>query len=103
MHSQFTFTVIVISFLLVPSIHAAADDSPVDHLPPYITQATDFGERADWSLDGKKILFLSKTFGDAMEYDVEHKTIRNITAHFPHHGFTRALYLSNGDVLLSGP
>ncbi len=25
------------------------------------------------------------------------------TDHFKHYGFTRALYLSNGDILLSGP
>jgi hypothetical protein len=82
---------------------AAGEDGPAEHLPPFITQVTHFGERADWSGDGKKILFLSKTFGDAMEYDVDRKTIRNITAHFPHHGFTRALYLSDGDVILCGP
>ena len=29
--------------------------------------------------------------------------IRNLTAYFPHFGFTRALYLSNGHILLSGP
>jgi Tol biopolymer transport system component len=64
---------------------------------------TSFGERADWSLDGKKILFLSKTFGDALELDVASRNIRNLTAHYPHYGYTRALYLANGDILLSGP
>src|SRR5256885_511861 len=78
-------------------------ESPTTHLPPHITQVTWFGERADWAADGKKILFLSKTFGDAMELDLATKTVRNLTAHFPHHGFTRALYLTNGDILLSGP
>jgi Tol biopolymer transport system component len=79
------------------------DDSPADHLPSHITQVTWFGERADWSHDGKKILFISKTFGDAMELDLSTKAIRNLTAYYPHHGYTRALYLSNGDILLSGP
>src|SRR4026208_1420598 len=77
--------------------------SPADHLPAHITQLTHFGERADWSHDGKRILFLSKTFGDAMEIDLTTKNIRNLTAHYPHHGYTRALYLSNGDILLCGP
>src|SRR5512134_3103329 len=77
--------------------------SPVDNLPPYIRRVTHFGERADWSHDGKRILFLSKTFGDAMEIDLSSKAIRNLTAHYPHHGYTRALYLVNGDILLSGP
>lgn len=77
--------------------------SPAGALPRHITRVTWFGERADWSHDGKRILFISKTFGDAMEYDFETKVIRNLTAHYPHHGYTRALYLANGDILLSGP
>jgi hypothetical protein len=78
-------------------------ENPADHLPPHITQVTWFGERADFSHDGKRILFLTKTFGDAMEIDLATKRIRNLTAHYPHHGYTRALYLANGDILLSGP
>ena len=80
-----------------------AGESPADHLPPHITQVAWFGERADWSRDGKKLLFLSKTFGDAMELDLATKRIRNLTAHYPHPGYTRATYLANGDILLSGP
>jgi hypothetical protein len=54
-----------------PSRHQAREgESPGDHLPPYITRLTWFGERADWSLDGWKILFLEKTFGDIYEIDV---------------------------------
>src|SRR5262245_4630105 len=68
-------------------------ENPADHLPSHITQVTWFGERADWSHDGKRILFLSKTFGDAMELDLATKRIRNLTAHYPHCGYTRALYL----------
>lgn len=77
--------------------------SPVDQLPPYIERLTHFGERADWSLDGTKILFLSKTFGDAMELDIATRQVRNLTQHYAHHGYTRALYLANGDILLAGP
>jgi len=77
--------------------------NPADHLPPHIQRLTWFGERADWSHDGKRILFLSKTFGDAMEVEVATGRIRNLTSHYPHHGYTRALYLSNGDIILSGP
>lgn len=76
--------------------------SPVDHLPPHITRLTHFGERADWSHDGKRILFLAKTFGDAYEIDLATKIIRPVTHHYFHEGYTRALYLSNGDILLSG-
>src|SRR4051812_7925860 len=31
--------------------------SPDDDLPPHITRLTDFGERADFSHDGRKLLF----------------------------------------------
>ena len=89
--------------LIAASALAAADKAPDDNLPVNITHITSFGERADWSQDGKRILFLSKTFGDAMEIDLDTKAIRNLTAHYPHHGYTRALYLSNGDIILSGP
>lgn len=80
-----------------------AGESPAEHLPAHIRHLTEFGERADWSHDGRKILFLSKTFGDAMEADLATGAIRNLTQHFPHYGFTRALYLANGDILLAGP
>lgn len=78
-------------------------ESPVDHLPPHLRHLTQFGERADWSHDGRKILFLTKMFGDAMELELATGAIRNLTAYYPHHGYTRAMYLANGDILLSGP
>jgi Tol biopolymer transport system component len=87
----------------LPGAESLTGQNPADHLPAHITQVAWFGERADWSHDGQRILFLSKTFGDAMELDLATKRIRNLTAHYPHHGYTRALYLQNGDVLLSGP
>ena len=82
-----------------------ADDapSPDRELPPHITRLTLFGERADWSHDGKKILFVEKTLGDVYEVDLQTRTPRLLTAHYPHLGYTRALYLANGDILLSGP
>ncbi len=76
--------------------------SPTDHLPPHITRLTHFGQRADWSHDGKQILFVEKTFGDVYEIDLKTKTLRPMTHHYFHEGYTRALYLSNGDILLSG-
>jgi hypothetical protein len=76
---------------------------PDQNLPPHIERLTWFGERADFSLDGTRVLFLSKTFGDAMEVEIQSGIIRNLTGHYPHHGYTRALYLANGQILLSGP
>jgi Tol biopolymer transport system component len=80
-----------------------ADDGPAAHLPPNIKRLTHFGERPDWSHDGRRILFLSKTFGDVMEIDLATSAIRNLTAHYAHYGYVRALYLASGDILLSGP
>ena len=77
--------------------------SPADHLPAHIRRVTWFGERADWSHDGKRILFVEKTFGDVYEVDLATGIIRALTHHYPHYGYTRALYLANGDILLSGP
>lgn len=86
---------------------AIADDqpknSPDQNLPPHIQRLTLFGERADFSKDGKTILFLEKTFGDVYEIRLDTKAIRLLTGHYKHVGYTRALYLSNGDILLSGP
>jgi len=76
--------------------------SPLDELPAYIRQVTHFGQRADWSHDGKRILFLEKTFGDAYEIDLETNIIRAMTHRYYHEGYVRVLYLANGDILLSG-
>ena len=76
--------------------------SPLDELPPWIKRVTHFGQRADFSHDGKRILFIEKTFGDAYEVQIETGIIRPMTHHYFHEGYTRALYLSNGDILLSG-
>ena len=78
-------------------------ENPADHLPAWIRRVTWFGERADWSHDGKKILFLEKTFGDVYELELGTGIIRAMTHHYPHYGYTRALYLANGDILLCGP
>lgn len=76
---------------------------PADHLPPSIRQITSFGERAEFSHDGRRVLFLNKQFGDVMEYTIRSGRIRCLTQHFKHHGFNRAMYLHNGDILITGP
>jgi hypothetical protein len=93
-------------WLLMTAAQVAAQDkegkSPLDELPPHIRRLTWFGERADWSHDGKRVLFLARTFGDAYEVEVATGIIRPVTHHYPHAGYVRALYLANGDILLSG-
>ncbi len=75
---------------------------PEDMKAPYLNKITSFGQRCDWSLDGKKLIFLEKTFGDVYEVEVATGELTPLTHHYFHEGYTRALYLSNGDILLSG-
>ncbi|MCJ7693585.1 MAG: hypothetical protein MUO22_09250, partial [Sedimentisphaerales bacterium] len=44
--------------------------SPLDDPPPYIKRVTHFGQRADFSHDGKRLLFIEKTFGDVYEVEL---------------------------------
>lgn len=94
---------IIIPLLFVSiSIFGQKSGNPEEFLPSNIKRITHFGERADWSHDGKKILFIEKSYGDAYEIELATGKITLITGHFYHGGFTRALYLENGDVVLSG-
>ena len=102
------FRIPFIFLILVICLHTSGQDtsksgrSPADELPYHISRATWFGERADWSLDGKKFHFLEKTYGDVYEYELATGIIKCLTSHYYHGGYTRALYMANGDILLSG-
>lgn len=102
--SKLLFMVLSLSLLTncLGQLRSKEGKSPLDELPAYIKQVTHFGERADWSHDGKKILFLEKTFGDIFEVELATGIIRPMTHNYFHEGYTRALYLANGDILLSG-
>jgi len=107
MNSQNVLKVILLILLLLCSLPTSARaqdqaDLPGLNLPPYVRQITQFGQRADWSHDGKRLLFIEKTFGDVYEVELATGVIRPMTHHYFHEGYTRALYLSNGDILLSG-
>ncbi|MBW8042224.1 MAG: hypothetical protein FVQ85_19800 [Planctomycetes bacterium] len=97
--------VILVGLLLTgctEQLQSRKGESPLDNLPQHIKRVTHFGQRADFSHDGKRILFIERTFGDVYEVELKTKIIRPITHHYFHEGYTRALYLSNGDILLSG-
>ena len=103
---RFSATPPLISLALVTffaPVCGQAEDDPRNALPAHITRLTWFGERADWRHDGKRFVFLNRAYGDVYEYDLETGRITPCTDHFRHFGFVRALYLSNGDILLSGP
>lgn len=86
-----------------PTDDEVVGTTPADDLPHHISKLTNFGERAEWSHDGRRILFVEKTFGDVYQIELETREISLLTGHFYHEGFLRAMYLSNGDVLLFGP
>jgi peroxiredoxin len=89
---------------LLPGAAASAESSdPRESLPAHITRLTWFGERADWRHDGQRFVFLNRAYGDVYEYELATQRITPCSDHFKHFGFLRALYLSNGDLLLSGP
>src|SRR5262249_20417490 len=94
---------LAIALMLSAPAGAQPAASPDQNLPPHITRLTLFGERADFSHDGRRVLFVEKTFGDVYEVEVSTRVPRLLTGFYPHHGYTRALYLANGDILLSGP
>src|SRR5438309_1563957 len=50
--------------------------NPAEHFPPHIQRVTWFGERADFSHDGKRVLFVEKTFGDIYEVELGTGIIR---------------------------
>jgi Tol biopolymer transport system component len=78
-------------------------DSPLDHLPRSVEVLTHFGERADFSPDGRRVAFMAKSFGDAFEIDLETRRIRCLTCNVPGSAFLRVMHLPNGDFLLIGP
>lgn len=95
-------TVTILCVVQLCIAHGKKQGNAERELPPNITQLTGFGERAAWSPDGKRIAFMSKSYGDAFEIDLDTKMTRLLTGHFQHAGFLRVQYLPNGDLFLIG-
>lgn len=97
------FALAALPAMVVPGgSQAKKAGSPEENLPPNISQLTGFGERAAWSPDGKRIVFMGRSFGDAFEINLETKLTRLLTGHFQHAGFLRVQFLPNGDYFLIG-
>jgi len=77
--------------------------SPLDDLPEWISPLLESGTRPDWSPDGRRLIYLDALVGEVHELELASGTSRPLTAHFEHWGFSRARYLSSGDLLLCGP
>lgn len=82
---------------------ARKQGDPLEHLPAGARLISSFGERPEFSPDGKKIAFIGKSYGDAYEYNLATGAVRNLTAHAPNSGFLRIHYLPDGSYLLLGP
>ena len=76
---------------------------PPTRFPPTSRRLLEAGLRPDWSHDGRHLLFLDDLVGNVFELDLESRSVRPLTSHFEHAGFTRARYLASGDILLCGP
>ena len=82
------------------------EGSPLDNLPPNIRlldiHLPEGGApmRADWSPDGRRLVFLDAPIGDVWEYDLNTGATRNVTGALLPAGVLRAHHLSNGDVIL---
>jgi hypothetical protein len=76
---------------------------PVEKLPVHIKPLTNFGQRAEWSLNGKEVYFLDKPGGDVWAVSLKNKKLRQITKPQDRpqgHGYYRVACLANGDLLL---
>ena len=100
-HTRIAVALLITAGASLAAAQGTKTGSPEDHLPPNIRQLTGFGERASWSPDGRRIAFMSKSFGDAFVVDVATGTIRLLT-HYPNAGYLRVQYLPNGDYFLIG-
>lgn len=91
--------------LTATAFHGMAAPAPVESAYPGTHRIpgslTYFGERPSWSPDGGKIAFMSKSYGDAFEIDLETKDIKLLTG-TPNPGYLRVQYLPNGDYFLIG-
>jgi len=105
MRKRYVFYLFFIGFIIAFSNNNlnAQGCFPSEKLPSHITYLTDFGQRSEWSLDGKQVYFVDKAGGDVWVVDVSTKKTRQITKPEDRpvgHGYYRVFVLSNGDLLL---
>jgi hypothetical protein len=78
-----------------------AKASPLDSLPEWMRVLTTWGQRPEFSRDGKHIYFVAKAWSDVFRIEIASGKIEPMTLHFWHEGFQRVLCLPSGDLLLA--
>ena len=102
------FLILALGAGFAVSVHAQAEKAvtfPAEELPPYIRKVAHLGQRAEWSHDGERIMYVTRAGGEVYELDLESGESRPLTLHYERPegwGYYRALYLPNGDYLLTG-
>lgn len=64
-----------------------------------MTVQLEWGQRPEWSFDGKRIYFLPRAFANIFRIDASIGKIELITAHFFHGDCHRVFFPANGDLL----
>lgn len=90
-----------LGLILPPAGFAQAPPQPLKADDAVMLSA--FGERANYSPDGRRIVFIGKSYGDAYEVDLATRRIRNLTKDFPHQGMMRIQFLPDGNYLVTAP
>jgi hypothetical protein len=91
------------AMLPLPSLQGRDTTTILDDLPPHMRVLVDWGQRPEWSIDGKWIYFLPRAYADIFRIEVASGKIEPVTSHYFHEGYKRVLCLWNGDLLLAGP
>ena len=100
------FFLLLLSGIMGFSTYELRAQTAIPDLPSHITALTDFGQRPEWSIDGKQIYFLDECYegGEVWVVDVSTKEKRQLTKPEDRpegHGYYRVLCLPNGDLLLA--
>jgi hypothetical protein len=75
---------------------------PLEQLPEHMRVLVDWGQRPEFSPDGRYVYFLAKAWSNVFRIEVATGRIEPVTLHFWHEGFQRVLCLPTGDLLLLG-
>jgi hypothetical protein len=107
MKNNFFILVVIILWSQSCTVRDQEGCFPNEQLPDHITLLTNFGQRAEWSLDGRYVYFVDRAGGEVWRVDIGTKITEKITEpdYRPAgHGYYRVLCLASGDLLFTcGP